>query len=116
MRLSYALGFLLVPEAMGRLRLGAATPGNGVASMTTRAFGALHANLALATLAAALRDQHLELALRANVAGDVGDLVGPLLEWRFGSLQTRQAMANTIVQSSGIATWAWALRSLRPVE
>jgi hypothetical protein len=112
-RLSYALGLLLAPERMGRLRLGAATSGNGMASMTTRAFGALHANLALATLLAALRDRHLELALRANVAGDFGDLAGPLLEWRFGSLGPQLATANAVVQSAGIATWTFALRGLR---
>src|SRR4051794_23079344 len=88
-RLSYALGLVASPQAMSRLRLGPATADNGMASMTTRAFGALHANLALATLAASLSDNHLELALRANLAADLGDLLGPLLEWRLGSLHGR---------------------------
>jgi hypothetical protein len=84
-----------------------------MASMTTRAFGALHANLAMATLAVALLDSKLDIALRANIAGDLGDAVGPILEWRFGSLQARLAIANTVVQSGGIGTWAWALRALK---
>ena len=115
-RLSYALGLVAAPQAMSRLRLAAATADNGMASMTTRAFGALHANLALATLAAALRDRHVELALRANLAADFGDLLGPFLEWRLGSLHGGLAAANRVVQGAGMATWTAALRGLRSDE
>src|SRR5256885_2213680 len=51
-RLIYALGLLLAPHRMNRLRLGPDTSDNPLATMTTRAFGAVHANIALTSLIA----------------------------------------------------------------
>jgi hypothetical protein len=50
-RLAYALGLLVSPDAMSAYRL-APEHSSGYARMTTRAFGAVHINVALATLRA----------------------------------------------------------------
>jgi hypothetical protein len=108
-RLSYALGLLVSPEGMSRLGLAAATPGNAYASMTTRAFGALHTNVAVLGLRAAVTGRDARLALRINQGSDLGDLLATLLEWRRGELPVRAAVGSSFVQTAGLAVWTVAL-------
>jgi hypothetical protein len=110
-RLSYALGLLLAPHTMNRLQLAAETRGNGVATMTTRAFGAVNANIALLTLRSALAGRDIRLALGVNVAVDFGDLVATLLEWRDGDLGPAETVASVALQSAGIVSWTSLLRA-----
>jgi hypothetical protein len=112
-RLSYALGLLLAPHEMNKLRLAAATPSNPIATMTTRAFGAVHTNLALLTLRAALLKRDARLALRLNLACDFGDLIATLLERRDGDLTRGETVASVALQSASMATWSAVLRADR---
>ena len=112
-RLSYALGLLLAPDAMSKARLAPATPGNGYARMTTRAFGAVHANVSILSLRAAIRDEDVRLALGLNIGCDVGDLIATALEWRDQDLPAVAAVGSIVVQSAGIATWSTLLRAAR---
>jgi hypothetical protein len=108
-RLSYALGLLLAPRSMSRLRLIGPDPPDPFARMTTRAFGALHVNLALQTIRAAVTGRDVAFVLTLNLTSDVADTVGPILEWRFGDLPTWAALANATVQSLSLATWSTLL-------
>ena len=112
-RLSYALGLLLAPRSMSRLRLIGPDPGDPYARMTTRAFGALHVNLALQTIRAALSGRDVDVVLALNLTSDVADALGPTLEWRYGDLPTGAAVANAVVQSMNMATWIVLLRRRR---
>lgn len=105
-RASYALGLLLAPRSMSRYRLIGPDPGEPVARMTTRAFGALHTNLALHTIRAAITGRNVEFVLALNLTSDIADTMGPTLEWRRGDLPGRLALVNAAVQSLGIATWS----------
>jgi hypothetical protein len=109
-RLSYALGLLLVPDTMAAWRLGP-EHASGYGRMTTRAFGAVHVNVALATLRAAVLDRPLSGVLALNIGCDFGDLVATLLEWRRHDLPVRAVLGSSIVQSIGVATWVGALRA-----
>jgi hypothetical protein len=111
-RLSYALGLLLAPDAMSKPRLAPDTPDNAYARMTTRAFGAVHTNLSLLSLRAAVLDRDVRLALGLNIGCDLGDLIATFLEWRDGDLPGAAAVGSTVVQSAGIATWSSVLRSI----
>jgi hypothetical protein len=104
-RLSYALGLLLAPDSMSTYGLAAPANGNAYARMTTRAFGAVHSNLSLFTLRAALRHQNKQLVLRLNLGCDFGDLIATLVEWRTGDLRAATAVGSVALQSAGIATW-----------
>lgn len=110
-RLSYALGLLLAPHAMNKAQLAASTRGNPIATMTTRAFGAVHANLALLTLRAAFLDRDIKMAAGLNFGCDLGDNIATLLEWRDGELSGGAAAASVALQSAGMATWATVLRA-----
>ena len=112
-RLSYALGLLLAPHEMNKLRLAAATRRNPIATMTTRAFGAVHTNLALLTLRAALLHRDARLALGLNIACDFGDLIATLLERRDGHLSRGETVASVALQSASMATWSAVLRTDR---
>jgi hypothetical protein len=102
----------LAPDAMGRWRLGPVTPHNAYATMTTRAFGAVHTNVSLLGLRAALRNRDMRLALGLNIGCDLGDLIATFLAWREDDLSAGAAVGSLAVQSAGIATWSLALRSL----
>lgn len=110
-RLSYALGLLLAPHGMNKLQLAAATRDNAVATMTTRAFGAVHTNLSLLTLRAAFLNRDTRVALGLNIACDFGDLVATLLERRDGDLGRGEVLASVVLQSAGMATWTTVLRA-----
>ena len=71
-RLSYALGLLVAPDFMSTRRL-APEHASAYGRMTTRAFGAVHTNVALLTLRAALLDRDRKLALGLNIGCDLGD-------------------------------------------
>ena len=108
-RLAYALGLLLAPVAMGKAGLGPETDENPYATMTTRAFGAVHTNVAALTMRAA-EARDVRLALRLNIGCDLGDLVATLLAWRKDEVPGRVALGSTVVQCAGIASWAALLR------
>ncbi len=110
-RLSYALGLLVAPHTMNKLQLAAATRGNAVATMTTRAFGAVHINLSLLTLRAAFFNRNTRVALGLNIACDFGDLIATLLERRDGNLRRVEALASVALQSASMATFASVLRT-----
>ena len=110
-RLAYAAGLLLVPDTMNRLQLAADGRGDPYGRMTTRAFGAVHINVALLTLGAALADRDTELALKLNLGCDAGDAAATLLEWRAGDLPAVATLASVALQSSGLALWSSALRA-----
>jgi hypothetical protein len=110
-RLSYALGLLLAPHAMTRRRLAAATRGNPIATMTTRAFGAVHINVSLLSLRAAIGSRDTRLAGALNLGCDLGDLLATVLEWREGELTAGPAMASVALQSASVATWTMVLRA-----
>ena len=110
-RLSYALGLLFAPHKMNALQLAAATRGNGVATMTTRGFGAVHTNLSLFTLRAALSGRDRRFALGLNITCDLGDLVATLLERRHGDLSRGEAIASVALQSASMATSTAILRA-----
>jgi hypothetical protein len=105
LRLSYALGLLLAPDSMGTYGLAAPPNGNAYARMTTRAFGAVHSNLSLFTLRAALQNRNQRLVLGLNLGCDLGDLIATLVEWRTGDLPPAAAVGSVVLQSAGIATW-----------
>lgn len=109
-RLSYALGLLVAPRSMSRLGLIGPDPSDPFARMTTRAFGALHVNLALQTIRAAVADRDVGFVLVLNLTSDLADTVGPTLEWRLGDLPTWAALANATVQSLNMITWITLLR------
>jgi predicted outer membrane lipoprotein len=111
LRLSYALGLLLAPHTMNKLQLAADTRGNGVATMTTRGFGAVHTNLSLLTLDAALSNRNTRVALGLNLACDFGDLVATLLEWRDGDLRRGEVLASVALQSVSMAAFGSVLCS-----
>jgi hypothetical protein len=112
-RLAYATGLLLAPELMASRRLAPEARGNSYARMTTRAFGAVHVNVAALTLEELLLNGDLRPALGLNIGCDVGDLIATLLEWRAGELSTGIAVGSAVVQSIGIATWSAGLRNRR---
>ena len=115
-RLSYALGLLLAPDAMARLGLAPRAPRNAYARMTTRAFGAVHTNISVLSLRAATTGRDLRLALALNIGSDLGDLIATALEWRNGDLPTSAAVGSTLVQSTGIAAWSSVLREASRTE
>jgi hypothetical protein len=108
-RLSYASGLLFAPRAMSRWGLIGPDPRDPFARMTTRAFGALHANLALQTIRAAATDRDVDFVLALNLTSDVADTLGPTLEWRYGDLPRWAALLNAGVQSVGLASWSTLL-------
>jgi hypothetical protein len=108
--LAYAIGLLLNPDAMSVRRL-APEHGSAYARMTTRAFGAVHVNVALLTLRAGLVERDVRLVLALNAGCDLGDLIATLLEWRTRELPAGAAVGSTVVQSAGIATWIGLLRA-----
>ena len=112
-RLSYALGLLLAPHTMSNRRLAAATQGNPVATMTTRAFGAVHTNVSLLSLRAAFLNRDARMASALNVGCDLGDAIATLLEWRRGELGGGATVASVALQSASIATWTTVLRAER---
>jgi hypothetical protein len=112
LRIAYALGLMLAPEAMSARRL-AARHDSAYGRMTTRAFGAVHVNVALLSLRAALLDRDVRLALALNTACDFGDLVATVLEWqRGGDLPMGALIGSAAVQSTGMAIWTSGLRAL----
>jgi hypothetical protein len=110
-RLGYAVGLLLVPEAMSARRLAPVTRENAYARMTTRAFGGVHVNVALLTLRAAAQDRDTRTALGLNLGCDLGDLIATVLTWRDGDLPRGAVVGSAVVQSAGMATWGSLLRS-----
>ena len=84
-RLSYALGLLVAPDVMSARRL-APEHASAYGRMTTRAFGAVHTNVSLFSLRAAVLNRDVRLALALNIGCDLGDLIATLLEWRDGDL------------------------------
>jgi hypothetical protein len=115
-RLSYASGLLFAPKAMSRWRLIGPDPADPFARMTTRAFGALHANLALQTIRAAVTGRRVDSVLALNLTADIADTLGPTLEWRYGDLPPWAALTNASVQSLGMASWSvllWQWRKAR---
>jgi hypothetical protein len=74
--------------------------------MTTRAFGALHANIALQTIRAVVVDRNVDFVLALNLFTDVADTLGPTLEWRYGDLPPLAALGNALVQSTGLVSWS----------
>jgi hypothetical protein len=96
---------------MHRRRL-AAPRTNPISGMTTRAFGAVHVNVALLTLRSTVLNRDTRLALRLNIGCDLGDMVATGLEWRDGDLPAGALAASAALQSAAMATWATALRSL----
>jgi hypothetical protein len=104
-RLSYALGLLLAPDMMSARRLAAATRGNAYATMTTRAYGAVHTNLSLLTLRAAALDRDTSVAVALNLGCDAGDLVATFLEWRGGELPTLAAIGSAALNGGGVGIW-----------
>lgn len=118
-RLSYASGLLFAPKVMSRWRLIGPDPRDPFARMTTRAFGALHANLALHTIRAAVTGRRVEFVLALNLTADVADTLGPTLEWRYGDLPPWAALTNAAVQSLGVVAWSsllWRRRTEAPAE
>ena len=111
-RLAYALGLLLAPRAMSARGL-APPADNAFGWMTTRAFGAVHTNLSLLTLRAAIQNRDTRIALGLNLGCDFGDLVATLLEWREGELPGSLAGASAVLQAAGMATWSALLASER---
>ena len=111
-RLAYAAGLLLAPDAMGKRRMAARTPGNGYARMTTRGFGSLHSNLALVSIRSAIIDRDLRLILGLNIGCDFGDLIATLLEWRKHELPAAAFVGSLALQSVGITVSSLALRGL----
>ncbi len=98
---------------MSKRRLAADTTDDAYATMTTRAFGAVHTNLSLLSLRAALENRDIRLALGLNVGCDLGDLIATLLEWRYGGLPVGGVIGSTGLQSAGIATWSILIREFR---
>jgi hypothetical protein len=111
-RLAYALGLLGAPDAMSARRLAPSSNGNSYGQMTTRAFGAVHTNLAMLTLRSALLKRDMRLVLGLNIGCDLGDLAATLLESRKGDLPAAALIGSAVVQSVGMATWTIVLRSL----
>ena len=109
-RLAYASGLLFAPQTMRARRIAPYEP--GYFGMTTRGFGAVHANVALTTLRCAVRDRDTHLALRFNIACDLTDLLATVLEWREGELPTGGLPGSAALQSAGVATWTAALRRI----
>lgn len=109
-RLSYAAGLLLAPKSMSRWRLIGPDPRDPYARMTTRAFGALHSHLALQTIRSAVVGRDVPLMLKLNIGCDLGDMLGPALEWRYGDLPGVAAAGNGVVQSLLALTWLRVLR------
>ena len=105
-RLSYASGLLFAPKAMSRWGLIGPDPPDPFARMTTRAFGALHANLALQTIRAAVTGRDVGFVLALNLTSDLADTLGPTLEWRYGDLPPWAVLTNAAVQSVGLAAWS----------
>jgi hypothetical protein len=112
MRLSFALGLLLAPEAMSVRRLAPDTRDDSFARMTTRAFGGVHINVALLTLRAAVLDRETRLALGLNLGCELADLTATLLAWRDSGRPDRNLIASMVLQSAGLATWTLALLNL----
>jgi hypothetical protein len=113
-RLLYSSGLLLAPKAMSRWHLIGPDPSDPFARMTTRAFGALHVNLALHTIRAAVTGRQVGFLLALNFTSDLADTLGPTLEWRYGDLPPWAALANATVQSLSLACWScllWRRRS-----
>lgn len=108
-RLTYASGLLFAPRTMSRWQLIGPDPRDPFARMTTRAFGALHANLALQTMRAAATDRQVGFVLVLNLTSDLADTLGPTLEWRYGDLPRWAALTNAGVQSLGVASWSLLL-------
>ncbi len=111
-RLSYALGALLAPDAMSARRLAPDVRGHAAGRMDFRAFGGLHVNIALLTLRAAVLNHDTELALRLNIGCELSDLATTLLEWRDRGGPDRILLGSAVVASAGLATWTTALRNL----
>lgn len=104
-RLSYAIGLLLAPDGMSARQLAAPAHGNAYARMTTRALGAVHINLSILTLRAAVRNHDIPVVLALNLGCDLGDLIATLMEWRTGDLPPVAGVGSVVLQSVGIATW-----------
>jgi len=96
---------------MNRLQLAASTRDNAIATMTTRAFGAVHTNLSLLTLRSAFLNRDRRIALGLNLGCDLGDLIATLLEWRDGELSGGATAASVALQSASMATWTAVLRA-----
>jgi hypothetical protein len=110
-RLSYALGLLVVPDLMSARRL-APEHSSAYGRMTTRAVGAVHTNVSLLSLRAAGLDRCVRLALALNIGCDLGDLIATFLEWHNGDLPVAAVVGSAVVQSTGIATWSALLRAV----
>lgn len=111
-RLAYALGLVFGPDWMSDHKLAAAQDANAYGRMTTRAFGAVHTNISLLTLRAAVTDRDLPLLLGLNLGCEFGDLVATVLEQREGDLPSVAMVGSAIVQTLGMAVWASAWRRL----
>lgn len=112
-RLTYALGMLVAPHEMNRRNLGADTRGNPLATMTTRGFGAVHVNVALMSLRAALGDGDRRAAAQLNLGCDLGDFTATMLESRFGELEPAHTAASVALQTASLAAWTAVLRETR---
>jgi hypothetical protein len=111
-RLVYALGLLIAPDAMSARGLAPSANGNSYGQMTTRAFGAVHTNVAMLTLRSAVLKRDMRLVLGLNIGCDLGDLAATVLESRNGDLPAGALIGSAVVQSVGMATWTIVLRSL----
>ncbi len=109
-RLAYGAGLLVAPDRMNAWQLAADGRGDPYARMTTRAFGAVHVNVALLTLRAALTERDAALALGLNLGCDAGDALATVLEWRAGDLPAAALAASLALQSTGLTVWGAALR------
>ena len=105
-RLTYAFGLLVAPRSMSRWRLIGPDPPDPYARMTTRVFGALHTNLALHTIRAAVTGRAVGFVLGLNLTSDIADTLGATLEWHMGDLPALAALGNAAVQSFGLVTWS----------
>lgn len=110
LRLTYGFGVLFTPETMRAVRLVPYQP--GYFGMTTRGFGALHANLALMTVRSAVLDRDTRFGLRLNIGCDLTDLLATVLEWREGELPTGALLGSAAVQSAFVAIWTAAMRRI----
>jgi hypothetical protein len=70
-----------------------------------RAYGAVHVNVALVTLRAAVRRRDLPTVLGLNLGCDLGDLVATGLEVRRG-LPPVAAVGSAVVQLAGMTVWS----------
>lgn len=109
-RLAVGAGYLTMPEAMARHRLAPDIRGHPDGRMSTRGFGALHAGVALGTLAAAARNKSCRELAVLNLACATGDTVATLLERRDRGAWERTVLGSVPIDLVDVVWWTNALR------